>query len=90
MLCTPVSTVLEPVYEGPALPPGGLPKAPEPQVEEKVEKKKEVGEWYEAMSEMGYPYYWNTVTGGEWNIEKELYPLLIFSGNKEQSVKKYE
>ena len=55
------------MYEGPALPPGGLPE-PEPEPEEiKVEKKKkEEGEWYEAMSDMGYPYYWNTVTGGKW------------------------
>ena len=50
------------MYEGPSLPPGGLP-APEEVKEE--EKKKDEGEWYEAMSEMGYPYYWNTVTGGK-------------------------
>ena len=50
------------MYEGPSLPPGGLP-APEEVKEE--EKKKDEGEWYEAMSAMGYPYYWNTVTGGK-------------------------
>lgn len=70
----------EPVYEGPALPPGGLPKAPEPEVEEKVEKKKEVGEWYEAMSEMGYPYYWNTVTGESIWVAPEKYVSLVDQG----------
>ena len=49
------------MYEGPSLPPGGLPA----HEEVKEEEKKDEGEWYEAMSEMGYPYYWNTVTGGK-------------------------
>lgn len=65
MLIAAFPWISEPVYEGPSLPPGGvLPKPPEEEKEEEKEVKKEEGEWYEAMSDMGYPYYWNTSTGG--------------------------
>ena len=53
---------------GPQLPPPGYAPPPEEETEEseknEEEDDKKVGEWYEAMSEMEYPYYWNTRTGG--------------------------
>lgn len=54
------------VVEGPQLPEGYDPEAASADSEtQSGEKEKTKEEWYEAMSEMGYPYYWNTVTGGE-------------------------
>jgi len=63
------------VFEGPQLPPGFTPTPPD-KGDKSVDKEgmsnnksgntttSAQGEWFEAMSEMGYPYYWNTVTGG--------------------------
>ena len=55
--------------EGPSLPPGGVLPPPPP---EKKEVKPDPGEWYEAMSDMGYPYYWNTVTGGNIHVNRDV------------------
>jgi len=54
------------VVEGPQLPEGYVPEPPD---EVKKEEEKKEGEWYEAVSEAGYQYYWNTITGG-WFIWK--------------------
>lgn len=55
------------IYEGPQLPEGYSPElscisdaTPEKSQSETASQK---GEWYETMSEIGYPYYWNTLTG---------------------------
>ena len=59
------------VFEGPQLPEGFVPqKSSDGDGENEgtsgdTEKQEE---WYEAMSDMGYPYYWNTITGGRLDI----------------------
>ena len=64
--------------EGPAKMPAGyknpdLPVKEDPPLSESKDPSGKVkdtspdnnqGEWYEAKSEQGYTYYWNTVTGG--------------------------
>ncbi|XP_052279042.1 WW domain-binding protein 4-like [Dreissena polymorpha] len=68
------------VEEGPQLPEGFIPK-PEPLEgsEEKGDSGAE-GEWYEALSDMGYPYYWNTVTGASIWVAPENYVSLADQG----------
>lgn len=68
----------EEVYEGPSLPPGGI--LPPPSPEEKEEVKTDNGDWYEAMSDMGYPYYWNTLTGESIWVAPEKYVSLVDQG----------
>lgn len=57
----------EAVYEGPQLPPEGYvpQKEEEPDELGGVAKEDDTtqGEWYEAVSDQGYTYYWNTVSG---------------------------
>ncbi|KAL4230876.1 WW domain binding protein 4 [Mactra antiquata] len=60
----------EPVTEGPQLPEGfvppsssSLPSSSTAENDDNTESKTGAIEWYEAVSDMGYPYYWNTTTG---------------------------
>lgn len=59
-----------PVVEGPQLPEGYIPPSSSSESAEKNAEteeesgKNDITEWFEAVSDMGYPYYWNTATGG--------------------------
>lgn len=71
------------VFEGPQLPEGYVPPksvdkdGDKEGTSEGTEKQEE---WYEAMSEMGYPYYWNTVTGESIWVAPEKYVSLADQG----------
>lgn len=70
------------VFEGPQLPEGFVPStssAADEEEEGKTEEEKSE-EWYEAVSEMGYPYYWNTVTGESVWVAPEKYVSLADQG----------
>lgn len=68
------------VVEGPQLPEGYKPPAPDESEEKTEEEGEEEGEWYEALSDMGYPYYWNTVTGESLWVAPEKYVSLADQG----------
>ncbi|XP_052791476.1 WW domain-binding protein 4-like [Mya arenaria] len=73
------------VFEGPQLPEGFKPpeeKPPDTSQGEPsgVQTRSEEGEWMEAMSEMGYPYYWNTATGKPVWVAPEKYVSLVDQG----------